>query len=170
MKIIEIAKAGKADLMTAALDVLNIDVPANASVSELRAAIMAVHSGPTISLPDAESPVAELPARDVEVKRKPGSLVTFGTKTARLDAKGRVWVMVDATDNDVVPYKEVAVNGENMLIPIGKPVSIPVRYFEAMCNAIVRTPIVTRENEITGWREIPAFPFSVLSPQDDVAA
>ncbi len=66
----------------------------------------------------------------------------------------------------------VGVNGVVMLVPRGRPVDIPYRYFEALSHAV---KIIHDQDDLTGdiiSTEVPSYPMSVnlMPPQADIDA
>lgn len=169
MRTIRIATAPKADLLAAARDVLNLDVGDDATNDQLRAAIMAAHTESTIQIPGDDPQGVPLGGPAMPAVEG-GKTVSFSGKTATTDAKGRVWVILEARESDVLPYYEVGVNGRTILIPLGKESPIPVSYFEVLCNSIRRIPIVKDGYQITGWREVMERNFQILPPRNEMAA
>lgn len=64
----------------------------------------------------------------------------------------------------------VAVNGRGILIPRGKEHPVRKPFVEALQNATRRVPIMGGDSQITGWREVPQYPFQVLGPVETTAA
>lgn len=68
---------------------------------------------------------------------------------------------------------QVSVNGRLMLLPRGRPIDVPYRYFEALKNAVqtLYDPDPEDKHNLVS-REVPSYPFSVVrAPSaDEVAA
>lgn len=60
----------------------------------------------------------------------------------------------------------VAVNGRGILIPRNKNVSVRKPYVEALEHATKRVPVKDANELITGWRDVPSYPFRVLGPDN----
>lgn len=174
-EVIRVKDATIEQLLVIARDVLNLDVEAlgpEPSTESLRSMVQAVHAGVTIEIPAQHARPARprgRPKAAESAKEKAGDsghprTVQFNGRTAMTTEDGRVCVLLQESEDDVVPYHEVSVNGRVMLVPKGRPVLIPLAYYEVLCNAIRRMPIVNRKGEIERWRDIAAVQFSEMDP------
>jgi len=166
MRTITLSKATVAELQSAARDVLNVVYHDNATAAELRALIAQVHSTPTIDIPEAPG---SHPAAVGGPTLAASGAVEFNGVRAQTDARGRVWISIPADEDSHNEPVALGVQGRIMLVPRGEVVPISLPYFEVLCNAIRRVPIVDRNFQITGWREVKAYAFSVYPPQQAAA-
>lgn len=162
-RTIELAAASVAELRAFATDVLNLDIGPNDSPGSIRAAIMAVHDGATIEL-DMPDAAPKRRTKDAPASMETGTVMIDGNPVA-VDANGKVWVMIHEDQDDPDGIVPLAVNGTNLLVPRGVPAPIRPEYYEALLHTVQRVPIVNRDLEVTGWRNVPAYAFSVLPPQ-----
>lgn len=58
----------------------------------------------------------------------------------------------------------LAVNGRGILVPRGKESPVRKPYVEVLKNATRRIPIMGEDSSITGWREVPQYPYQILGP------
>lgn len=148
MATVSLALATKAQLDHFARNVLNLSLPEGATIPQLRAAIIAAHGEADIDAGDAAAPAST---------KAPGAV-------AATDTRKPVTIIIPETEQDGASQTvHVAVNGSNMIIPRGQPVTIPHAYLHALQNTIQRLPVTNREGEIVGWRDVPAYPFSIVA-------
>lgn len=153
-----LAHASLADLRHHAANVLNLSFKSTATAEQLRALISAAVGDQDIDVADeANASLGEITATGKGKVPKADSVLT------RTD--GRVVIMVpESEEGGAEQQVYLAVNGKNMIVPRGQPVAIPKHYYEVLVNSIRKVPVVNESNQITGWRNVPAYPFSVLPP------
>lgn len=155
MNVIEvpIEEASAEQLRYFATTVLGLTVPSRLEKQGVLAQIRAVHDGPNIQVPIQAEKTRSLPKgreKPIDPPEKGGEDKRFVTVLiARQEGKGG--------DNSVY----TSVNGRAMLIPRGEEADIPLRYYEALKNAVKTVWDSKEEGEMIS-REVPSYPFSVI--------
>lgn len=168
---VELAKASVEDLRLIANTVLNLaGVDADATAAVLRSKIMAASDALVFDVPVAETKRAAQPHVVESYGKGSAAQKYVDGQPVLTDANGKVWIQLHESEDDPENLVPVAVNGRNMLIPRGVPCAIPVPYFEVLKHSIRKVAIQGKDQQIIGWRDVPAYPFSVLQPPRDVAA
>ena len=160
------------ELTKFAASVLGISVSPRINESTLRAKIRQAHSGDNITIlvpdDDDEAVVGDAPAPPSET---PNDGKALRGSSAENDPK----VQITITEMPGAGGKRpafVSVNGVAMLIPRGRPVDIPYRYYHALTNA---TQTLYDQDEATGEiisSDVPSYPMSVnkMPPQAEIDA
>lgn len=99
----------------------------------------------------------------IEVEDDSGTVAPKSAVAAQPAEKDKVTVLISASEapggsDDVF----AAVNGSGMLIPRGKPVSIPYRYYEVLKNAVSTVYDPLPNGGMSEPRQVPQYPFSVI--------
>ncbi len=159
MKKIPIDEATEPQLRAFALDTLGMTIKLTAKIETVRARIRQAWAKPDILVEDsASAPVSE-PAQ-AGVKATPQPV----TDEQQGPAEGMVRLILGVTEeaggaDDV----QVGVNGKVMLVPRGKQVEIPERYFEALAHAVTYKYDPLPDGGMAPEpRKVPLYPFQVL--------
>lgn len=141
-------------LRTFAADYLGITFPANAKDETMRAKIKPAWGKDHIMINDE--------AGEGNAPRQEGTPPKPVTNAQQGPVNGSVRVIISVSDepggSDPVP---LAVNGYAMLVPRGKEVDIPVRYHEALNNAVMdRYDTDADGNLIPIPRKVPKYPYN----------
>ena len=149
MKTIAISEASAAQLAEFASSHLGmLGIQASHGKERLIELISAAgHNGDTIEVNDTE--------------RKPRAKAGADGVALSPDRKVRIHIATGEGASGARPV-EVAVNGVLMLIPRGKDVEVPWKYLHVLQNAKASQAEVDDDGQITGWREAPLYPVSVL--------
>ena len=159
------------ELKMFAAQVLGMSVHPKIGEDKLRGKIRMAYPGDTITimaLDDEDSAPADAP---VAASAEP----TDGKALRGSSAAGDPMVTITIAETDSAGGKRpvfVGVNGVGMLIPRGKQVDIPYRFYLALTHAIKTT---YEQDEATGEiisSDVPSYPFGVnkMPPQADIDA
>ena len=160
------------ELKKFAASVLGISVSPRIGEETLRAKIRQAYPGDTITImvldDEVEETVGDAPAPASETP-------TDGKALRGASAENDPKVTITITEMEGAGGKRpvyVGVNGVAMLIPRGRPVDIPYRYYHALTNAI---KTLYEQDEASGEvisSDVPTYPMSVnkMPPQADIDA
>ena len=176
MTKIHINDATVAQLRTFAEEVLGLDVRAQDTRKSLQAKIGVVHVGDEIELPDHTTATFEAVPTDAGTapeQMRAATAKSVSAKSGRGDPLVRLVVHENESEEGKRPVF-VAVNGTGMLIPRGREVEIPYRYYLVLRDTIVssfRQDMESAEKEMRESRQ-PVYPFNVtrLPSQEEVDA
>lgn len=160
------------ELKMFAAQVLGMMSMPNIGESTIRAKIRAAYQGDTLTImvQDAVAP-DDAPQSAPLAPPKPSTGKALRGSTAEHDPKVMITIaeMEGAGGKRAVP---VGVNGVIMLVPRGKPVDIPYRYYMALTCAV---KTIHEQDELTQdiiETHVPAYPMSVnrMPPQEEIDA
>lgn len=172
MKTVSLNDATLDQLKEFATNTLGLEYHTSANKVHMLAMIRNVHDQDSISVVDAEdeAPLAGQPV-DMAARPAPGGKPS-GLKSA---SDPRVTIMIPLSEKEGGDrHIEVLVNGRNILLPRGKDITIPYRYYEALNNAVkteYRQDPNDPDHEVKS-REVPSYPFQVkqMPSEEEVAA
>ncbi len=161
------------ELKMFAAQVLGMMTMPNIGETTLRAKIRQAYNGENITIMVEETAAPADAPKDAPIPTSDASVVGKALRgsSAALDPK----VKITITEVEEAGGKRpvfVGVNGVGMLIPRGRPVDIPYRYYDALKNAIKRVHVQDETtNEIIS-SDVPSYPFSVnvMPAQADIDA
>lgn len=164
-KRVAIADATEQQLRDFAIQIMGISLDTKAKPAEIRSAIARVWTEPNIPVmvapAPAEAPKGDAPLPPINHTAKASSKAMVD-RTSGMDPKVRLVIHRQegkGGDRDL----PVSVNGATILIPRGKQVEVPYRYFLALKNAV---QTIVEQDEITLEeirRDVPSYPFEVAS-------
>lgn len=179
-KTIAIAEASPAELTAYATLTLGLEVKPNTPLPALRAMIARTMPGTDIIvIPAAEDDADATAAPLLDAGRGAAPLAIAGAasrleliqqKAGTVSASGRydplvtVLVYEGQEDGGKRPVP-VGVNGTIILVPRGKPVQLPYRYYEALKNAERVTYSEGADGELLEHK-MAAYPFQTIQPAD----
>ena len=171
-KIVPWDKATLVELRMFANQVLGIAPGHNMGESTLRAKIRAAYSNDTITIlvPDDDDNVVAQPDAPAPKPQSTDSRALRGSSAAA-DPKVQITIAeVEGAGGNRPVF--VGVNGVGMLVPRGKPVHIPYRYFLALSYAIKTVHEQDTETQEITSTDVPSYPMSVnrMPPQEDIDA
>lgn len=174
MKTVSIEEADLDQLKEFATNTLGLEYHKTANKTHMLSMIRKVHEKDTIQVEDAPEvvphagqPLDMTPHAPNDTSKEPS-----GLKSAS-DPKVTIMIPLSEKEGGDRPVP-VGVNGKQMLLPRGKDIVIPYRYFEALNNA-VRTEFRQDPNDDDyeiKRRDVPSYPFQVkaMPSQEEIDA
>lgn len=130
MKKIPIREATEKELREFATGTLGISIKATAKLETVRARINAAWDKDEITVADAEP---EKESEDRAIPQAPTPITEAQKPPAEDMVRLIIHVTEEAGGSDPI---QLGVNGKIMLVPRGKEVEIPKRFYEVLCHAI----------------------------------
>lgn len=174
MKTVAIDEATLDQLKEFATNTLGLSYHHTANTTHMLSMIRQVHTKDTIQVADTDAQAAQTmqdPASLTQTQPSAGKEMN-AVKSSK-DPKVTIMIPLSEKEGGDRPVP-VGVNGKQMLLPRGKDIVIPYRYYEALLNA-VKTEHVQDPNddqyEIKS-REVPAYGFQVkrMPPDEEIKA
>ena len=166
-------EATREDLVKFSAQVLGIPVAPNIGEDTLRAKIRAAYQGDEITIyvpPDTAPDAPDAPGADQEVAATVDNRALRGT-SSKADPK----VQLTIAETEGAGGKRgvyVGVNGVGMIIPRGRIVDVPYRYYVALSHAVKTVHEQDDDTHEILSTEIPSYPYSVnvMPPQAEIDA
>ena len=150
------------ELKMFAAQVLGMSFHVNIGETTLRSKIRQAYGGDEITIMVDETGGSDESQADAPVA--PSETPNDGKALRGSSAKGDPKVKITIAEVEGAGGKRavpVGVNGVMMLVPRGKPVDIPYRYYLALKNAVKTTYEQDKETQEVISSEVPSYPMSV---------
>lgn len=170
-KTIPWAEATLDELKKFAVQVLGIYPAHNVGIEALRSKIRQTYTGDTITIVNVDQDdgvqVSDAPPAD--------QVVGDGTALRGTSASRDPKVKITIPETDGPGGKRgvfVSVNGVAMIVPRGKPVDIPYRYYLVLANAVKTVHEQDEETQEIISTDVPSYPMGVnlMPPQAEIDA